>query len=159
VQHGVVWRVSLHLWTICPMYTIRPCLGEHRYHTVMISETSPSSLWSAIDRACVVVPISSCTPSASHSLATLVKLSKLHPRSQCRHYSSIYFLNPLNLSFALSSTSSSLHTANLSQSSTMCALASVKNSVGGIAATPSSLMQNQLSLKSRGRLATWGGKG
>lgn len=82
-----------------------------------------------------------------------------NPPPPSKPHASIYLLNPLNLSFALSNTSSSLHTANRSQSSTICAFASVKNSVGGIAATPSSLMQNQLSLKSRGRLATCGGKG
>lgn len=74
-------------------------------------------------------------------------------------YSLMYFFNPLSLSFACSSTSSCLQTANRSQSSTMWALASVKNSVGGIAATPSSLMQNHESLKSRGLFATWGGNG
>lgn len=84
-----------------------------------------------------------------HSLSTAL----------CFTQALIYFLNPLSLSFACSRTSSGLQTAKRSQSSTVCALASVKNSVGGMAATPSSLMQNQDSLKSRGRLATCGGKG
>lgn len=69
-------------------------------------------------------------------------------------YALIYFFSPLSLSFACSSTSSGLQTANRNQSSARCALSSVKNSVGGIAATPSSLIQNHESLKSRGLLAT-----
>ena len=40
-------------------------------------------------------------------------------------YCLINFFNPLSLSFASSNTSSGLHTANLSQSSTICAFASV----------------------------------
>jgi len=66
----------------------------------------------------------------------------------------MYFFKPLSLSFASSSTLSFLQTANRSQSSARCAFASVKNSVGGIAATPSSARTNQQSLKSRGRDAT-----
>jgi hypothetical protein len=83
---------------------------------------------------------------------------RLHPKV-LHIYSLMYFFNPLNLSFACSSTSSSLQIANLNQSSARCAFSSVKNSVGGMAATPSSMMQNHMSLKSRGRSATWGGKG
>jgi hypothetical protein len=82
-----------------------------------------------------------------------------HPSLTPLLYSLMYFFNPLSLSLACSNTSSSLQIANRSQSSARCALSSVKNSVGGMAATPSSMMQNHMSLKSRGRSATCGGNG